>query len=402
MLTALKFRDYRIFWIGNATSNIGIFLLMAGSLWLMHELTNSALYLGVLTFTGLGPILVLSMWGGVIADRVNRVRLVTITRGCFSATALIIGLLVALNVIQPWHLIFISLINGILLSLDIPSRQAMVPNLLPREHLLNAFALQSILGTGSAIIGPVFLPFIEKLWGIEGVFMVIGVAYAFTAVMFSKLSKQEIYATGKVQKPWRDLIEGFSYIKDHGVMIALISIGIVAGVFTSSYTTLLPVFAQDILGGDVQGYGNLLLSSGIGGMVGAIVIAQFAKSGDFNLIQTTSGIGLSLTLVVFAVNGNFILAVISIAVVGAFGVVFSTINNTFLQNMIADEYRGRVSSIHQLGWGASAFGGLLLGFLAQTFGPQFGLSLCGGIATVSILALSFYIKKTSRCLRSGE
>ena len=232
--------------------------------------------------------------------------------------------------------------------------------------------------------------------------MVIGVAYAFTAVMFSKLSKQEIYATGKVQKPWRDLIEGFSYIKDHGVMIALISIGIVAGVFTSSYTTLLPVFAHDFLGGDVQGYGNLLLSSGIGGMVGAIVIAQFAKSGDFNLIQTTSGIGLSLTLVVFAVNGNFILAVISIAVVGAFGVVFSTINNTFLQNMIADEYRGRVSSIHQLGWGASAFGGLLLGFLAQTFGPQFGLSLCGGIATVSILALSFYIKKTSRCLRSGE
>ncbi len=402
MLTALKFRDYRIFWIGNATSNIGIFLLMAGSLWLMHELTNSALYLGILTFTGLGPILVLSMWGGVIADRVNRVRLVTITRGCFSATALIIGLLVTLNVIQPWHLIFISLINGILLSLDIPSRQAMVPNLLPREHLLNAFALQSILGTGSAIIGPVFLPFIEKLWGIEGVFMVIGVAYAFTTVMFSRLSKQEIYATGKVQKPWRDLIEGFSYIKEHGVMIALISIGIVAGIFTSSYTTLLPVFAQDILGGDVQGYGNLLLSSGIGGMVGAIVIAQFAKSRDFNLIQTTSGIGLSLTLVVFAVNGNFILAVISIAVVGAFGVVFSTINNTFLQNMIADEYRGRVSSIHQLGWGASAFGGLLLGFLAQIFGPQFGLSLCGGIATVSILALSFYIKKTSTCLRSGE
>ena len=252
MFEALKFREYRIFWIGNATSNIGIFMLMAGSLWLMHELTNSELYLGILTFTGLGPILVLSMWGGVIADRVNRVRLVTITRGCFSATALIIGLLVALNVIQPWHLIFISLINGILLSLDIPSRQAMVPNLLPREHLLNAFALQSILGTGSAIIGPVFLPFIEKLWGIEGVFMVIGVAYAFTAVMFSKLSKQEIYATGKVQKPWRDLIEGFSYIKDHGVMIALISIGIVAGVFTSSYTTLLPVFAQDILGGDVQ------------------------------------------------------------------------------------------------------------------------------------------------------
>ena len=224
MFEALKFREYRIFWIGNSTSNIGIFMLMAGSLWLMHELTNSELYLGILTFTGLGPILVLSMWGGVIADRVNRVRLVTITRGCFSATALIIGFLVALNLIQPWHLIAISLINGILLSFDIPSRQAMVPNLLPREHLVNAFALQSMLGTGSAIIGPVFLPLIEQIWGIEGVFMIIGVAYAFTTLMFSKLSKQEIYAKSKAQKPWLDLIEGFSYIKQHGVMIALISI----------------------------------------------------------------------------------------------------------------------------------------------------------------------------------
>jgi len=371
-------------------------MLMAANLWLMHELTNTVLYLGILTFTGLGPILVLSMWGGVIADRVNRVRLVTITRGCFSGTALLTGLLVAFNLIQPWHLISISLINGILLSFDIPSRQAMVPNLLPREHLVNAFALQSMLGTGSAIIGPVFLPLIEKIWGIEGVFMIIGVAYAFTTIMFSKLSKQEIYGKGKAQKPWHDLIEGFSYIGQHRVMIALISIGIVAGVFTSSYSTLLPVFAEDILNGDVQSYGYLLLSSGIGGMIGAVSMAQFVKSRDSGLIQATSGVGLSLTLIIFALNSNFVVAVISIAIVGAFGVVFSTINNTFLQNMIDDEYRGRVSSIHQLGWGSSALGGLLLGFLAQTFGPQFGLSLCGSIATVSILTLCFYIQKTSK------
>ena len=396
MLVALKFREYRIFWIGNATSNIGIFMLMAGRLWLMHELTNSELYLGILTFTGLGPILVLSMWGGVIADRINRVRLVTITRGCFAVTALITGLLIVFNVIQPWHLIAISLINGVLLSLDIPSRQAMVPNLLPREHLVNAFALQSMLGTGSAIIGPIFLPLIEKIWGIEGVFITIGIAYAFTALMFSQLSEQKIYAKGTSQKPLRDLIEGFLYIRQHRVMIALISIGIVAGIFASSYSTLLPVFAENILGGDVQSYGHLLLSGGIGGMVGAIAMAQFAKLRDSDLIQTTSGVGLSVFLIIFALNGNFVVAVLTIAIVGAFGVVFSTINNTFLQNMFADEYRGRVSSIHQLGWGASALGGLLLGFLAQTFGPQFGLSLCASIATASILALCLYISRTNK------
>ena len=223
--------------------------------------------------------------------------------------------------------------------------------------------------------------------------MIIGVAYAFTTIMFSKLSKHEIYSKGKAQKPLSDLIEGFSYIRQHRVMIALISIGIVAGVFTSSYTTLLPVFAEDILEGGVQSYGYLLLSGGIGGMIGAILMAQFARSRDSSLIQVTSGVGLSLSLVIFALNSNFVVAVLSISIVGAFGVVFSTINNTFLQNMIADEYRGRVSSIHQLGWGSSALVGLLLGFLAQTFGPQFALSLCGSIATVRILTLCFYINK---------
>ena len=220
MFAALKFREYRIFWIGNAASNIGIWMLFAGRLWLMHELTDSKIMLGILTFSSTFPILLLSMWGGVVADRVNRVRLVAITRALFSTTAILTGLLIAFGIILPWHLIAISVINGILLSFDIPSRQAMVPNLLPREHLVNAFALQSMLGTGSAIIGPTFLPLIIKAWGMSGVFIFIGVAYGFTALMFSQLTKQKIYQKTKDQKPWRDLLEGLSYIKLNRVMIA--------------------------------------------------------------------------------------------------------------------------------------------------------------------------------------
>jgi len=407
MLAALKFREYRIFWIGNLTSNIGIWLLFSGRLWLMNELTNSALFLGILAFSSSFPILLFSMWGGVVADRVNRVRLVTITRALFAVTATITGLLIVFDLILPWHLITISFINGILLSFDIPSRQAMVPNLLPREHLVNAFALQSILGTGSAIIGPTFLPLIIKIWGMSGVFIFVGIAYAFTALMFSQLTKQKIYQTSNGQKPWDDLLEGLAYIKPNGVMIALIAIGIVTGIFAAPFVTLLPVFVSDILNGGVESYGHLLLSSGVGAMCGAIVMTQFGKLTNsdsaplmtmfglkisLNYIQIVAGVGFGISLIFFAISNSFQVAIIIMAIVGAFSVTFQTINNTFLQTIVEDKFRGRVSSIHQLGWGASAFGGLLLGALAHGFGTRFALALCASIATISIFGLCMYIK----------
>ena len=408
MLAALKFREYRIFWLGNATSNIGIYMLFAGRLWLMHELTDSKIMLGILTFASAVPILLFSMWGGVVADRVNRVRLVTITRALFACTATLTGLLIAFDVILPWHLILISVINGILLSFDIPSRQAMVPNLLPREHLVNAYALQSMLGTGSAIIGPTFLPLIIKIWGMSGVFIFIGIAYAITTLMFSQLTKQKIYRTDNKQKPWADLLEGLGYIRLNRVMVSLISIGIITGIFAAPYMTLLPDYVAKVLSGDVNSYGYLLLSSGVGGMFGAFAMAQFGKLRQssavptltgfglrisLNYVQIISGLGLGLSLVSFSITNSFQVAMIIIAIVGAFSVTFQTINNTFLQTIIEDKYRGRVSSIHQLGWGASAFGGLLLGILAQGYGTQFALALCASIATVSIFSFCIYIKR---------
>ncbi len=408
MLAALKFREYRIFWLGNATSNIGIYMLFAGRLWLMHELTDSKIMLGILTFASAVPILLFSMWGGVVADRVNRVRLVTITRALFACTATLTGLLIAFDVILPWHLILISVINGILLSFDIPSRQAMVPNLLPREHLVNAYALQSMLGTGSAIIGPTFLPLIIKIWGMSGVFIFIGIAYAITTLMFSQLTKQKIYRTDNKQKPWADLLEGLGYIRLNRVMVSLISIGIITGIFAAPYMTLLPDYVAKVLSGDVNSYGYLLLSSGVGGMFGAFAMAQFGKLRQsssvptltgfgwrisLNYVQIITGLGLGLSLVSFSITNSFQVAMIIIAIVGAFSVTFQTINNTFLQTIIEDKYRGRVSSIHQLGWGASAFGGLLLGILAQGYGTQFALALCASIATVSIFSFCIYIKR---------
>ena len=159
---ALQYREYRLFWLGGAFSNIGMWALIYGRLWLMHELTDIPIMLGAVTLSSLGPVIILSPFGGVIADRVDRLRLVIISRFMFASLALLTAFLIALNIIQPWHLISISLATGVLLSFDIPSRQAMLPNLVPNQHLANAIAVYSMLTAGSAIIGPgMFVPLVN-------------------------------------------------------------------------------------------------------------------------------------------------------------------------------------------------------------------------------------------------
>lgn len=393
IFTALRYREYRVFWVGNAASNIGIWLLMAGRLWLIFDLTDSEAMLGILTFASVGPILVLSMWGGVLADRVSRVKLVTATRAMFAVTALLTGALIAFDVIAPWHLIAISVANGVLLSFDIPSRQAIVPNLLPREHLVNALSLQSMLYVGSAVLGPMFLPLMIKAWGIEGVFFFVGGAYVFTAIMFSRLKSQAARENSHVKSPLADLLAGFSYIRANGVMVALIAIGVVTGIFATPYLTLLPAFASDVLDSPVDGYGYLLQATGVGGLVGMLALANFVNLKDSASVQAVTGVGLGVSLVAFALAGWLPVAIVAIGAVGAFTMAFGTINNTLLQSIVADDYRGRVSSIHQLGWGASAFGGLMLGFLAQSVSAPFALAVSGSAAAVAIGLLSVYIRR---------
>ena len=393
---AFRYREYRLFWIGAAFSNLGIWALMAGRLWLMDELTESPLMLGVLTVSGTGPILLLSMWGGVVADRVDRLRLVTITRAMFSLLAFLTGTLVALEVIRPWHLIAISLATGVLLSFDIPSRQAIVPNLVPREDLLNAIVLYSFLFGGAAVIGPSFFAALVNLWGMEGLFFFVGVAYALTTATLLLMKPIPRPAGIRKVKLWSDLVAGISYIREHRAVLTLIVIGIVAGMFGSSFGTLMPVFARQVLKGGVDSYGFLLLSIGVGGLAGTIALAFFGTLKNSASIQLLTGVGFGLALAVFSRITWLPASVVAISLVGVCSTAFGTVNNTLLQSVVADEFRGRVMSIHQLGWGASAIGGLLMGSLAEWTDAPFALTLSGLVTAVATGALTLAVAQTIR------
>ncbi len=378
---AFGHREYRYFWLAAAFSNIGMWTLVYGRLWLMRTLTDSELMLGLVATASLGPVLFLSMWGGVLADRVNRLYLVRFTRLMFAAVTLLTAVLIATDVIRPWHVIAISAGTGVLLSFDIPSRSAMVATIVPRHHLAGAIAMYSIVFGAAAIIGPALFAPLVLLWGLEGLFFIVAASYVLTVLtlMLMKPEGHKVVSDGSGMLS--GLIDGFAYVRRSPAILGVLGLGVFTGVFGGSFETLLPVFTDEVFGGAERTYGNLLLAGGIGGLVGTLTIALIGRRVRPGMFLVVAGISYGCGLVLFARFDVLGIAVLILGVVGALRVVFGTMNTTLVQTLVDEQYRGRVMSLHQFTWGATALGGLLMGGLAQNFGAPLALTV-GGIATV--------------------
>ena len=396
-LVAFRYRNYRLFWIGNAFSNFGMWALTAGRLWLMHLLTDSTLMLGMVMFFGLGPILFFSMWGGVVADRVNRMKLVVKTRGVIAVLAIVTAFLIAFELIEAWHLLILAFLNGVVLSFDIPSRQAIIPNLVNKEHLMNAIVAQSFVHGAATVLGPLLFAPLMSFLDIEGVFFFIGTMYLLTVVFFILVDDSpHLSNIDSRSKPvlTADLIEGFRYMIARTHILSLMGLGIVVGFFGLSLGTLLPVFAENFGGGALI-YSRFLFAMGIGGVIATFMLAFFSSSKNSLYLQLISGLILGFSLIVFTLLEPLIFALIFVLFIGMSRTIFHIINDTILQSIVEDRFRGRVMSIHMLGWGSSAIGGLLVGFIAQLYSPENALVFAGISIILGSLLFTFITKKNS-------
>jgi len=379
--SAFKFREYRLFWIAAAFSNIGMWSLVYGRLWLMRTLTDSEVMLGLVATANLAPVLVFSMWGGVLADRFNRLRIVRFTRLMFAVATFGTGALIQSGIVEPWHVLVISSITGTLLAFDIPSRSAMVATIVPKEHLAGAISLYSIVFGTAAIVGPMLFDPLVSAWGLEGLFYIIGTTYALTVVTLMMMTPQGHKVQSKKTSPLRGLIEGFTYLREQRSIAMVIALGITFGLFGSSFDTLLPVFAQEIFLGGTDTYGQLLLGAGIGGLTATTAITLIGKRVRPALYLVVAGVGVGLTQLAFAQAEPIKIALLVAGIMGGFKVVLGTMNTTVVQTLVDEEFRGRVMSINQLTWGASALGGLLMGSLAQRFDAPVAMTF-GASATL--------------------
>ena len=385
---AFQFREYRYFWLAAAFSNIGMWTLIYGRLWLMHKLTDSPLMVGLVTTASLGPLLLFSLFGGVVADRANRLKLLRVTRAMFAALAVLTGVLIATEVIRDWHLIAISVATGMLLSFDIPSRSAMLPALVPREHLAGAIALYSIVFGGAAIVGPAFFAPLVNLWGLEGVFFIIGASYVLTVGALMFMNPRDHTPTTRSTAILQGLIDGVQYTSRHRIIAGVIALAMVVAMFGMPFETLLPVLADKIITGGIDTYGRLLLSAGVGGLVATLAIASLGSRVHLTRFLVVSGIGFGLALLALSRVTWFPGAALTIGLIGAFRLVFDVMSTTLIQSLAEDQFRGRVMSIYMFSWGMTALGGLQMGALGQSLGVPFALGLGGLVVAVATVAVT--------------
>jgi len=349
----------------------------------MRTLTESEVTLGLVATANLGPVLIFSMWGGVLADRFNRLKIIRITRLMFAIATLGTGALIDSGLVEPWHVLVISSLTGTLLAFDIPSRSAMVATIVPKEHLAGAISLYSIVFGSAAIIGPMlFTPIVGTL-GLEGLFYVIGFSYIFTVLTLLMMSTNGHKVKATTSTAFDGLFQGFRYLGQQKTISSVILLGIILGLFGSSFETLLPVFTEEIFLGTEETYSKLLLGTGIGGLFATTVITFIGRRVRPALYLFIAGISVGVMQLLFANTNVLNVAIFLAGIMGGFKVVLGTMNTTVVQMLVDEEFRGRVMSINQLTWGASALGGLMMGYIAQHFDAPIAMTLGGSVAILA-------------------
>jgi MFS family permease len=388
MFRALSHANYRLFWISAFISNVGTWMQAVAQGWLVLHLTNSPFWLGLDGFMATVPGFFLTLAGGVFADIVDRRRLLIYTQVVAGIAALILAILVHTNTVHVWMILALSFVTGSCMALASPSYQAMIIDLVGREDLANAIALNSSQFQLSRVIGPLLAGLGFKFFGLAGCFYVNSLSFLAVIIGFTKLrideSRQRVYTHAARDRKafWRDLLAGFSYVRRRPRVFSLLSISAVTSLFGTPYLTFIPVFARDIFHLGETGLALMMGAAGAGAFLGALTLAYL---GDFKRKGWSvlgGAVGFGLWVIAFAQSSNLILSLISLFGVGFAVVTSVAVTNTLLQKLVTDEMRGRVLSMFMLSFiGTMPIANLIGGIISQRFGAPATLT-AGGLMII--------------------
>ena len=384
MLRALSHKNYRLFFSGQSISLIGTWMTRIATSWLVYRLTGSALLLGLVGFAGQIPSFLLAPFAGVLVDRWNRHHLLVITQVCALLQSLAMALLTMLGLIKMWHVIVLSIVQGVINAFDMPARQAFVVELVEkRDDLANAIALNSSMVNAARLLGPSIGGVVIAAVGEGWCFMIDAISYL--AVIASLLAMK---ITARMWQPTNDanilqqIREGWNYaarfapIRNILILLALVSL------VGMPYTVLMPIFANEVLRGGPNTLGLLMAASGVGALIGAMFLAA-RKSvlglGKFiPLMAAVFGAG----LIAFSFTRLLWLSLILMIATGLGFMVQMAVSNTVLQTIVDEDKRGRVMSFYTMAFmGTAPFGSLLAGSVADHIGAPHTL-MFGGLGCI--------------------
>ena len=382
---ALAHRDFRLLWIGQFVSLTGRWMQSVAQGWLVLRLGNSAFDLGLVGFCNFVPVLLFALVAGVAADRVARRRALYWTQGGAMAVALALAALTTSGTVRVWHVAVLAFAAGTAGAFDIPIRQSLLQDLVGREDLPNAIALNSLAFNGARLIGPALGGLLLAATDEAVVFLVNGLSYLAVLVGLA-LMRTDPATARKPSDSWiAGVREGIAWVRGSRkarVFLALVSI---SSVFGLPYSILLPVFARDVLGAGAQGLGFLTGATGLGATVGALYVAGRGARRRGALVATAMAL-LGASLVAFALSRTFVLSFALLVLVGAAMIVQMATSNTLLQLLAPEELRGRIVSFYMLAFlGTAPLGSLLAGTLAHALGTPAAVALGGAVCLVAAL-----------------
>jgi MFS family permease len=367
---------------------LGAWMQATAQGWLVLELTNSPALLGVTSAVANSPTLVLSVFAGVLADRIDRRRLLVATQLAAAALAASLALLTMTRVVEFWHVLVIAGLSGSVGALAMPAFQAIVSTIVDRRAIGNAVALNSAQFNLGRIVGPTAAGAAIAAGGLAVAFWANSVALLVVALVLGTLRLPSSAALVRAEASmWANLIDGIVYLRRDRVIRLLVVLAAVPALFVLNYLVLMPVYARDILGVGAPGLGLLTAGVGIGALSGALGVAVLRPSGGSGNLMLAGLTLSSSALIVFAVSRWLPLSLAALAVLGAAQVAYYTTTSTLIQMLVPPRLRGRVSSLYVLAsLGVIPFGNLLAGFVAERFDPTVALA-GGGLATLVAVAL---------------
>jgi MFS family permease len=381
----LRNPNFRLFWAGNFTSNIGTWMQNVAQGWLVLTLTNSAFWLGVVGFAGSIPFLFVTLFGGVVADRVNKRRLLLVTQTIMMLLAFLLAGLTYFHVISVWGIAAIAFGNGVAMAMNAPSYQALVPKLVKREDLTNAIALNSAQFNMSRILGPTLGGYSMALLGMAGNFVLNGVS--FLAVLWALVHIE--YPEEKLshhQSMWESLHGGFAYLRSNPQMWVLIQMTLFASFFGFPFITFIPYFAKVQLNAGERGLGLLLACSGVGSVLGAMTIAISGVIRHRGRVLTGCGIVFFLAIIGFSYSHQFALSGCLAFCEGFTGILMISCFNVSIQHLSSDAMRGRMMSIYATSFlGLPPIGALLAGELSRHIDTGHALAMMASVALLSFI-----------------
>jgi MFS family permease len=389
--SALQYRNYQLWFGGMLISVAGTWMQSIAQGWLVYQISHSEFTLGLMGFASAIPILVITPFGGIVADFFPKRTLLVITQTTMMILALILSVLTFTGAVQVWHIIVLAGLLGVANAFDAPARQAFVVEMVDREDLTNAIAMNSMMFNGARIVGPALGGLLLAAVGAGWCFLFNGISFlaVIAGLLLMRVSRPA--HRPEMSHPLQQIADGFRYAMRQKEIFALLLLAGVFGIFGSSYGALMPAYVDKIFHSGATSFGYINTAIGIGAISASFILARFTSRSSRGQWLFFANIGYCLTLILFAINSYFPIAlVLSFGLGMGFMLQLNNINS-LLQTRVDDRMRGRVMSLYMLTlFGFSPFGNLLAGSLAEKWSLTGTVGIFG--VTMLLVSMAVFIK----------